>query len=154
MIVWRLARKKYAALDGEGSRIAGGRWNSHGGSVVYTAGSLSLAVLELLVHVDPEDAPNDLLAYQIEIPDNLKIESISPSDLPGTWQVPEHEVCKSIGDGWISSQRTPILRVPSSIVPEESNYLINPGHPDISGIDIVSKRKFFFDKRLLEIRKL
>jgi RES domain-containing protein len=149
MLVHRLARLVHAKLDGEGARLAGGRWNSRGRAAVYASSRLSLAALELLVHTDVPLVPPDLVAFEIEIPDALEIESIDISSLPKDWRLPGHPACRSIGDTWLAEERTAVLRVPSAVVPEESNYIINPAHRAAKSIHVVERRKFAFDSRLL-----
>lgn len=149
MRVWRLARRDHAALDGEGARRAGGRWNSPGLPLVYTSSHLSLAALELLVHLDPDEVPDDLTAFGIEIPDTLTLERLELAALPPRWRVDERG-CRSLGDAWVRAQgSTAILVVPSAVIPEELNVLVNPGHPDASQVRTVTTRPFVFDLRLL-----
>ena len=149
MIVHRLARLAHAKLDGEGARLAGGRWNSPGRAAVYASSRLSLAALELLVHTDVPLVPPDLVAFEIEIPDALEVESVALGDLPKDWRQPGHLACRSIGDTWLAEERTAVLRVPSAVVPEEMNYVINPRHRAAKAIHVVGRRKFAFDSRLL-----
>lgn len=150
MRVWRLARRVHSALDGEGARRAGGRWNSPGIPVVYTSSALSLAVLELLVHTDPDLVPNDLHGFEINVPDSLIPRLLDVSTLPANWrQIPNHPACRAIGDDWLERRNHVLLGVPSAVVPEELNYLINPAHPDAASIRVVRSRAFSFDERLL-----
>jgi|SRR5687767_7678291 RES domain-containing protein len=149
MLVHRLARLAHAKLDGEGARLAGGRWNSRGRAAVYASSRLSLAALELLVHTDVALVPSDLVAFEIEIPDTLEIEAVELSTLPRDWRRPGHPICRSIGDTWLAEERTAVLRVPSAVVPEESNYLINSAHRAATSIRVAGRRKFAFDSRLL-----
>ena len=149
MVVWRLARLAHAKLDGEGARLAGGRWNTRGRAAVYTSSRLSLAALELLVHTDVPLVPPDLVAFEIEIPDELDIESVDTADLPKDWRLPGHPSCRAIGDTWLAEERTAVLRVPSAVVPEEWNYIINPAHRASKSIQIASRRRFAFVSRLL-----
>lgn len=150
MLVWRIARAPYAALDGEGARRYGGRWNSGGVAVVYASTTLSLAALEYLVHVDPEDVPADLVAMGIRLPDDPPGERVRLSDLPPDWnRVPDHPACVARGDAWAREARTLLLRVPSAVVPEEENVLLNPRHPDAARIRVDRSRPFAFDPRLL-----
>ena len=149
MIVWRLARLAHVKLDGEGARLAGGRWNSRGYPAVYTSSRLSLAALELLVHTDVPLVPPDLVACEIDVPDTLDIETVELADLPRDWRLPGHPSCRAIGDQWLDAGRTAMLRVPSAVVPEEWNYIINPAHRAAKAIEIVQRRKFAFDSRLL-----
>ncbi len=148
MRVWRLARPAYPALDGEGARLSGGRWNSPGIPVVYASGTLSLAVLELLVHTDPDLVPDDLRAFEIEVPGSLEV-SVLDHRLPRTWrEVPAPPECRALGDGWAVERRHAVLDVPSVAVPEERNYLINPAHPAAAQVKVVRVRDFSLDKRL------
>jgi RES domain-containing protein len=136
-------------LDGEGARLAGGRWNSRDRAAVYTSSRLSLAALELLMHTDVPLVPSDLVACEIEIPDDIAIESVDPAELPNDWRLPNHLGCRAIGDKWLDEGRTAVLRVPSAVVPEEWNYVISPGHRAAKAIGVVRRRKFSFDSRLL-----
>ncbi len=150
MLVWRIAREEYKALDGEGARLNGGRWNSEGIPVVYASASLSLAGLEYLVHVDPEDVPGDLVAMKIEVPDDVALEQVEIDSLPKDWQViAEHPACVAAGDAWAVHGRTAVLSVPSAIIPEERNYLLNPRHAEATRFAIRLVRGFAFDRRLL-----
>lgn len=149
MRVWRLQQRVHAPLDGEGARRAGGRWNSRGVAVVYSSPTLSLATLELLAHVDPDLVPDDLAAYEIDVPDDLASQRVVPDDLPRDWREPENQHCKTVGDAWIHQGHVPLLYVPSVIVPEEYNILINPAHAAAARIAVVTVRDFVFDPRLL-----
>ena len=166
MQVWRLARSVYPALDGEGARRYGGRWNAPGTPVVYTAASLSLAALELLVHLNPDQLPNDLMAYAIDIPDGLAVQRIGVEDLPTGWdRHAEDARLRRLGQAWADPEESsvedgpdkgvpdkgvPVLNVPSAVIPEERNVLINPRHPDASEVTVSHERPFTFDPRLLE----
>jgi len=147
---WRIARDAHQALDGEGARLYGGRWNPEGVAAVYTSASLALAALEYLVHVDAEDVPGDLVALEIEVPDDAGVRIVRPRDLPADWnRVEDHPACVAMGAEWVRNGADLVLRVPSAIVPEESNLLINPGHPTAGRVTVVGTRPFSFDPRLL-----
>ena len=151
MQVWRLARSVYPTLDGEGARRYGGRWNAPGTPVVYAAASLSLAALELLVHLNPDQLPGDLMAYAIDIPDGLAVQRIVVEDLPDGWdRRAEDAELRRRGQAWASAGDAPVLDVPSAVIPEERNVLINPRHPDVSYVTITHERPFTFDPRLFE----
>lgn len=150
MRVWRIARKCYAPLDGEGARLMGGRWNSAGRPVVYTAQTAALAVLEVLVWTDPEDVPDDLRLYEIELPADASIARLDPGSLPATWTEPGSPECMSLGDPWLATADSLALEVPSAVLPEERNLLINPRHPDAARVRIADSRPFAFDLRLLK----
>jgi RES domain-containing protein len=118
--------------------------------VVYTSSALSLSVLELLVHTDPDLIPKDLGAFEIDCPASLTVEILDVATLPSNWrQIPNHPACRAIGDAWLERRSHALLGVPSAVVPEELNYLINPTHPDAALIQVVRSRAFSFDERLL-----
>ena len=151
MNVFRLCRARYSALDGEGARRYGGRWNSTGRPLVYASSTLSLAALEYLVHLDAADAPGDLVAVTIEIPDVITVDRVQVGDLPKGWnEYVDVNACRQIGDAWLAASVTPVLAVPAAPVPSEWNYLINPSHPRVTGIRIVHEYPFHFDPRLLD----
>ena len=148
MRAWRLARRAHAALDGRGARRDGGRWNSPGRPLVYSSSHLSLAALEVLVHFDVDEVPEDLRAFAIEIPDALAAEQITLDTLPTGWTRQEFAT-RALGDDWLVEARTPVLVVPSAIIPEETNVLVNPAHPATQGVVVVASRRFAYDPRLL-----
>jgi RES domain-containing protein len=116
---------------------------------VYTSGSLSLAVLELFVHVDIDTVPGDLVTIQVDIPDNLTIETVKIGSLPRNWRrYPGAETLKDIGTVWASKASTAILAVPSAIIPEEQNYLLNPAHRSFKRIRLRNPVAFHFDARM------
>lgn len=151
---WRLCRDvfKDSAFDGDGARRYGGRWNPPGYPVVYTSGSLALAALEILVHVDLDLAPDNFVSFPVVLPDNLASEKISEPELPGDWQseYPPVELL-SIGAQWIKRKASAVLRVPSTVVPSEHNFLLNPLHADFAKIEIGKSRPFHFDRRLWRV---
>jgi RES domain-containing protein len=151
MFVWRIAGAIYDPLDGEGARRAGGRWNNVGHPLVYTAGTQALAILETLVHVDPDLLPRDYALYQIEIPDQVGIESVSHTELPDDWRIPGHPACRDIGDTWYREGRTAVLQVPAAPLHDgdEHGYVINPTHRDKRLISVVRSEPFAFDLRLI-----
>ncbi len=147
---WRLAREPFQELDGEGARLYGGRWNSIGTPVVYTSSTLSLATLEMLVHVDPEDLPKDLVALRIAVSGKASSEQVRRDDLPDDWaDVSDHPACREVGDAWVSRGTSLVLRVPSAIIWEEESLLVDPRHPDFEKLQVVSARPFRFDRRLV-----
>lgn len=149
MRAWRIARERYDPLSGEGARRFGGRWNSPGRPVVYAAGHAALAVLEALVWTDPEDLPDDLRLYEIEIVGRPRPAVVHAADLPPDWTVVGSAACIAVGDHWLAEGTRLALRVPSAILPEESNLLINPLHPAAKDLRVVDSRPFRFDVRLL-----
>lgn len=149
---WRIVKTRFAAraFDGEGARLYGGRWNSVGVRVVYTAGSVSLAVLEMLVHLENTDV---LPAYSLCAVrfDDAVVTSLDRSRLPANWRdSPSPPELLGMGDAWVASRSSAVLEVPSAVVESESNYLINPDHPDFASLVIDPPGPFTFDPRLLE----
>jgi RES domain-containing protein len=149
MRVWRIARGCYAPLDGEGARRVGGRWNSAGRPLVYTAQTAALAVLEVLVWTDPENVPEDLRLFEIEVPDDASFTSVEPRTLPADWTEPGSPACIEVGDRWLAAGESLALQVPSAVLPEERNLLVNPRHPEAVRVRVVDSRPFSFDLRLL-----
>ena len=149
---WRIVKAKHAssAFTGEGARRSGGRWNSPGTRMIYTAGSVSLAMLEMLVHLQEQEALKRYVLFQVSFDDAL-VETIDRARLPKTWRKsPAPRAVQRIGDDWVAEQRSAVLRVPSVIVPSEWNYLINPAHPDSAKIIIGPRQPVQFDPRLIK----
>jgi RES domain-containing protein len=147
---WRLTKTRYleSAWDGEGARQKGGRWNSVGTPVVYVSATLSLALTEQLVHVDAGILPA-FMAIPVEFDESL-VSVLEPKDLPSDWQShPPPRSTQAIGDKWVSSAESAMLRVPSVVVPVESNYVVNPGHSDFRRLRIGKPVGFPLDSRLL-----
>ncbi|WP_284947368.1 RES family NAD+ phosphorylase [Acidisoma cladoniae] len=139
MLAWRICRKPFADIGGDGARLYGGRWNTPGRPVLYCGSTAALAVLEVRVHLDlpPELLPADYVLMTIDLND-LAIEDVM------SW--PSNP--QAFGDEWLRDQRTPLLRVPSAIVPESTNIVLNVAHPAAAGAAIVEIRPFAFDQRL------
>ncbi len=150
MEVYRISKCKYIEdLSGTGARIYGGRWNSKGQAVVYTASSRSLAALETMAHIPQKNFPSDFCIAIIQIPDTLKIQDIPDKKLPHGWQtIALRPSVQFLGDQWIKKSNAAVLRVPSVIIPEEYNLLINPLHPATEKVKIKEVYSFVFDKRL------
>ena len=149
--VWCLCQRRYAAsaFDGEGARRYGGRWNPVGVRVVYTSESISLAALEALVHVDPPEAPEDLVVIPVDIPNDMGITEVTSRGLPGGWRSsPGPPRLQQVGLNWVRTGQTAVLSVPSVVVPEERNYLMNPAHPDFARIRRGRPKAFAIDSRL------
>jgi RES domain-containing protein len=149
-VVWRIVQRKFfkTAFTGEGARLFGGRWNSPGRAVVYTAQSQALAALEILVHLDSEKLLRHYLAIPVTIPPHF-IERLPPSSLPKNWHAyPAPHSTRSIGDAWVAHAASPVLQVPSVVIPSESNFLLNPAHPQFSRLRIGEPVPFLFDPRL------
>jgi RES domain-containing protein len=149
--VWRLCRKKYSAFDGEGARLAGGRWNRRGTAVVYTSDTLSLAVLEYFVNISSRQAPADLVEVTAEVPEGLAMTTLDPATLPRGWRrYPAPEALAEIGSRWAEEKKTAILAVPSAVVPQERNYLLNPAHPEFRRITVGKAEPFSLDLRMFK----
>ena len=149
---WRLCRRKHAAhaFDGEGARLNGGRWNPPGLAVVYTSATLSLAALEMLVHVDADDAPEDLVAIPVDIPSDVAVRRVQIDKLPADWRsLPAPLSLQDLGSAWVRALQTAVLSVPSAVVPQERNFVLNPAHPKFDGLVIGDPEPFSFDTRLL-----
>ncbi|MBL0713001.1 MAG: RES family NAD+ phosphorylase [Desulfosarcina sp.] len=139
-------------ITGTGAKIYGGRWNHPGYPVIYTSGSRALAALEFLVHVPMALAPENLSILEINIRPNVQREVIDESMLPPSWRnypAPEHLV--NIGTDWIKSQSSLLLDIPSAVVANETNTLINPLHPDIKYVKAAKVENFSFDPRLSKL---
>lgn len=150
MEVYRIAKCMYINdMDGTGARIYGARWNSKGHPVIYTAGSRSLAALEALAHIPQKNLPKDFCIAIINIPENIPVKALTVKNLPKGWrQIPIQFSLQKLGDRWLKHRKFALLRVPSVIIPEEWNFLINPLHPDAKKIKIKHTSPFIFDERL------
>jgi len=149
---YRLCKTRHAAsaFTGEGARLNGGRWNSPGKAVVYTSSSLSLATLEVLVHLEDPDVFGKLFSWvSLEIPPEI-LETLEPENLPAGWNADESsQISRAYGDAWLRSSRSAVLAVPSVVTPGEVNYLLNPAHPDFPKILFGTPQPFRPDPRLL-----
>jgi RES domain-containing protein len=149
---FRLCKTRHAAtaFTGEGARLNGGRWNSPGKAVVYTASSLSLATLEVLVHLEDSEVFGNLFSWTpLDIPPEV-LDTLKPESLPAGWNNDEsNRITRAIGDTWLGSMRCTALAVPSAVTPGEWNYLLNPAHPDFPKILIGVSQAFRLDQRLL-----
>lgn len=151
MRAWRLTRQPHADLSGAGARAYGGRWNSPGTALVYASERLSLAILEILVHADPDLLPDDYVEVELEIPDAVSRQELRADDLAADWRT-DVDWTRARGDAWIRSAASAVLIVPSVLAPSEHNLLINPHHPDATAVERVAVRPFRFDERLFSRR--
>lgn len=150
IIAWRIvaARYKDDAFSGEGARLRGGRWNSKGTTMVYTAGSIALASIEMVVNLPGPKFLEEFVRIPVRIPPNLIID-LPLDKLPRDWNSrPVSPSVKVIGDRWIKKGESAVLKVPSVVVPEEFNYLLNPNHTDFAKITIGPPIIYRFDPRL------
>lgn len=149
MRVWRITTAAHAAFDGEGARRYGSRWTPKGVAVVYTSATLSLAALERFVHIDPDLEPADLIAVPVDTDERMPIQSLDPAAFPADWRTyPAPESLARLGATWVAEARTPMLAVPSVVVPHERNYLLNPEHPAFQRLRIGLSEPFSFDPRM------
>jgi RES domain-containing protein len=147
---WRIVKQKRAAtiLTGEGAARFGGRWNSRGVPMVYTAASQALAALEMLVHMDDSGVLHDYVVTTMEIDESL-ITNVDRKHLPPTWRDdPPSPRTRAIGDAWVRSGSSAVFQVPSTIIPSDNNFLLNPRHPDFPNIRFSKTVPFQFDPRL------
>jgi RES domain-containing protein len=148
---WRIVKRKLAreAFSGEGARLYGGRWNSPGVSVVYTAQSQSLAALEMLVHLENSNVLAEYVVIEARFDVSL-ITRIPKENLPEDWRAgPSPAAARAIGDAWIAEEPSPVLELPSVIIPAESIFLMNPEHSSFTQIAIGQSQPFEFDLRLM-----
>jgi RES domain-containing protein len=144
VIVHRLAKAAFTALDGEGARVYGGRWNAPGRPMVYAAASPSLAVLEILVHLDlpPELLPDDYRLLAIDIPGDAPVERLD--------HTPENAAdCLALGEAFLDRGEALVLMAPSVVVPQERNALINVRHPAMARVRVIRDEAFRLDPRLI-----
>lgn len=149
MIVYRIGRTKYSNdLNGEGARLNGGRWNQKLTPCLYTSQSRSLSVLEYTVNVNIDDIPRALSMTTLEIPEN-DILKLTVADLPGDWRAsPAPASTRDFGNKLLKDCEHAIIQIPSAVIPEEYNYLVNPLHPDSRLCSILDIRDFIYDVRI------
>jgi RES domain-containing protein len=152
MRLWRISN--HASLSGEGGLHASGRWHTRGRRVVYLADHPAAALLEIMVHleIDAEDLPSHYQLLGVDIPDELPVTALHESELPEDWRQRASHT-RTLGDDWLREAPAALLRVPSAIVPDASNYLLNPAHPDAAGIGVASAARAAFDPRLMAFLK-
>jgi RES domain-containing protein len=152
MLLWRLSGRQHAdAFDGDYGLLFDGRWNTVGRAVTHCSTSPSLCVLEKLVHIEEPALLPDLVMVTYDVPDSLPVETIGLADLPPDWRRQEG-FTQQRGDAWHRSGSTPLLQVPSAIVPlaesPDRNVLINHAHPDVPAIKVAGSVPFALDIRL------
>jgi RES domain-containing protein len=150
---WRITKKKYAseAFSGEGAKLFGGRWNPVGYPMVYMAQNLSLAILELIVHMDDDSDMTSFVAIPVTFDKSL-VHVLPQSQLPEHWfDLPISEQSQMTGKKWLEQKQSVLLQVPSSVVPSESNFLINPLHPQFAQLEIGSPQPICMDQRISKL---
>ena len=156
MEIYRITQQEFAEdLMGNGARLFGGRWNSEGFFALYTSSSRSLALLETLAHTPAKFL--DVRVYHLitlSVPDNILTQKISVKNLLQGWDAPDtRPFTKKMGDTFLSNKKNLLLEVPSVMMPEEINYVINPLHEDMKQVKLMGKRRIFFDKRIKVLEK-
>lgn len=149
MIVYRLSRTRHAAdLSGEGARLHGGRWNFRGTPCIYTSESRALSALEFTVNIGADEIPRALSMVTISLPAH-EINEIPVAELPGNWNAsPAPVSTKNMGSFWLRNMTSLALKIPSAVIPEEYNILINPRHPLAEAVRVVDIRDFVYDIRI------
>lgn len=153
-VVWRIARRPHA-LDrlGSGARQSGGRWNYPGTAVIYAGRTIAIAALEKFVHL-AGIVPPDLVLVRIDVPDNSSLEQPRIADLPNDWHVvPPAPGSMGFATRWAQENRSLMLYVPSALVREESNVILNPNHPEFPAIAMRVERDFNYDTRMYVPRR-
>jgi RES domain-containing protein len=148
-LVWRIARRRHA-LDrtGVGAREHGGRWNRPGTPVIYAGRTVAIAALERFVHLAGV-VPPDLVLVAIELPERGSVEAPALADLPADWHaVPIRPASMDLGTAWAREARSLVLHVPSAVVPEEGNAVLNPAHPEFAAVRMSIRRDFHYDPRM------
>ena len=148
MILWRISN--YESLDGVGGLVVSARWHTKGHPIVYCTQNPATALLEALVHmeIDSEDRPERFRVLKIEGPDSISIEKIELDALPPNW-VDDVNGTQAIGDRWLSERRSLLLQVPSVLVPETWNVIVNPQHADANLLKITARYEHALDGRFL-----
>jgi RES domain-containing protein len=151
MIVYRISNTHYSNdISGIGAKKSGARWNSKGTAILYAAEYISLAVLEMLVNTHFKDYSIELDLLFIQLPDEVIISEIKLAKLKPGWKE-DYSYTKFIGDEFSKQKKSLILKVPSSIINEEHNFLVNPLHPDFKKVKIIKTKTFWPDERLFSV---
>ncbi len=147
MEVYRVSKRLYQQdIIGTGAYLAGGRWNTVGNYMLYSAASRSLAILEVLVHISRNRPLDDYSIIVLYIPDELFVDAVDPARLPGTWRE-DYGQTQPLGDEWLIGQSSLLFKVPSAIVKAEYNYLLNPNHEAFKLIKVLGYEPLQFDER-------
>jgi RES domain-containing protein len=153
MRIWRICKARFAdeAFSGMGARRFGGRWNTPGVPMVYASSSLALAALELFVHLEPGQAPDDLVYISATLPEGEPAHTLQSADLPPAWWTDDVlDTTRKLGDAWIAAHSSLALLVPSVPIHAEWNVLVNPLHPRLSELQIDPPQPFVFDARMFQ----
>jgi RES domain-containing protein len=147
---WRIVKRKHTrtAFSGEGARRYGGRWNSPGVQIVYTAESQSLAALEMVVHLDSSELLRHYVVFEVGIDESLVVK-VGLAQLPRNWRAdPPPKKVREVGDAWARAATSVVLQVPSATLPAEHNFLLNPHHADFPKLVIGKAFSFQIGPRL------
>jgi RES domain-containing protein len=150
-VAWRIVKRARArgAFSGEGARLFGGRWNLRGTPAVYLSESLALAALEVFVHLGPAHRHIDLVSIRVDVPDTLPVDELDTADLPADWRSePPPRSTQQLGNEWIAREGAALLRVPSVLIPQESNLLVDPLGPGADELIVGVPQPFGFDPRM------
>lgn len=152
MLVYRISKKEHSALDGTGGLYGSGRWHRKGNLVVYTSEHASLSAWEKLVHVAGfSSLPDDLILLKIEVPETINIQTVPDEILIKGWNsFPYSNETIDCGTSFLKKKDHLALRVPSAIIPDEFNIILNPLHPKIHDCKILGSTPFVFDKRVAD----
>jgi RES domain-containing protein len=153
MELYRITQESYSTdLSGKGSRIFGGRWNSEGHHALYTSASRSLALLETLAHIPAKFfRTKKYILVTVFVPDKASLKAIKEKDLPKNWDALDiQHVSQKIGDNFLEEKKSLLLRVPSVLMPEEFNYIINPLHSFMKQVKVIHQREVKFNDSLIK----
>jgi RES domain-containing protein len=150
MELFRITQEKYADdLSGNGARLYGGRWNSEGYFAIYTSSSRALALLEILAHTPAKmlDEKKYIL-ITLSVPDSIRHDVILSDNLSSSWDAPDtRPLTRKLGDKFLRNKTSLLLSVPSVLISEEINFVLNPLHSDMKKLRITHRRRIYFDKR-------
>lgn len=152
MLIWRLANKDkvQSSLLGAGSKLTGGRWNHAGTPIVYCSESIALCLLELQTRVDLDSLPKNYMKIRLLVPDDIEIKNFTRTKQISKYLDPFHtKNSRDYGTRWANKNETLVLKVPSAVVPEQYNYLLNPLHPSMNRVKIQDVSKLYIDPRIL-----
>ncbi len=152
MFLWRISN--HVGLEGRGGLLASARWHTQGRRIVYLAGSPAGALVEVLVNLelDPGRFPGSYSLLKAEAPDDIPVRRVELASLPEGW-AGDLAVSRSVGDEWLAGGESPLIEVPSAILPETWNLLLNPLHTDAGRIGVVWMRAYPYDRRFFRVRK-
>jgi RES domain-containing protein len=152
MFLWRISN--HVGLDGRGGLLASARWHTQGRPIVYLAGSPPGALVEVLVNLelDPARLPGSYTLLKAEAPDEFPVGRVEVGALPEGW-VGNLAVTRGVGDKWLASGESALLEVPSAILPETSNWLLNPLHADAGRVRVVWTQAHPYDRRFFRVRR-